>query len=200
MADTEKGWFSSYGRRLRAQVCNRAFLLYLIKCLLGTVICYGLYVMIPQYHLYWSLVSVLLVLAPDHADSIKLPLARIKANLAGGTVGLLCYFLPLPPLVCLCVGVPLTIFICYGLGFGNATRSALAAIIIVFIQENESGHWRIAMERMGAVALGCLVALALTLLFHWGEGLFFKGDAERVVVGMGQSKRISRRNRSDRTR
>ena len=189
MADIEKNWFSTYTQRLRSQICNRAFLLYLIKCLLGTVICYGFYVMIPKYHLYWSLVSVLLVLAPDHTDSIKLPLARIKANLAGGVVGLLCYFLPLPPLVCLCIGVPLTIFICYGLGFGNAARSALAAIIIVFIQENEAGHWRIAMERMVAVVLGCLVALALTLVFHWGEGVFSKMRVEKELVGMGRPER-----------
>lgn len=172
MKDTGKTGFALHVERVKLQVCNIPFLLYLIKCLLGTCICYCLYVLIPQYHLYWSLISVLLVLAPDHNDSIKLPLTRIKANIAGGFVGLLCYFLPMPPLGCLCVGVPLTIFVCYGLGFGNATRSALAALIIVYIQENETGLWRIAMERMAAVVLGCLVALALTLIFHWGEEFF----------------------------
>jgi uncharacterized membrane protein YccC len=167
--DAGKGVTLSHWQRVGRQVWNMPFLLYLVKCLLGTVICYGFYVLVPQYHLYWSLVSVLLVLAPDHLDSIKLPLDRIKANLAGGMVGLACFFLPLPPLAALCIGVPVTILVCYLLGFGNAARSALAAIIIVFIQENESGNWQIAMERMGAVVLGCLVALALTLLFHWGE-------------------------------
>lgn len=168
-SDSKKGVASGHWRRIARQVGNMPFALYLVKCLLGTVICYGFYVLVPQYHLYWSLVSVLLVLAPDHHDSIKLPLDRIKANLAGGVVGLACFFLPLPPLAALCIGVPVTILVCYLLGFGNAARSALAAIIIVFIQENESWNWQIAMERMGAVVLGCLVALALTLVFHWGE-------------------------------
>ncbi len=140
--DAGKGVTLSHWQRVGRQVWIMPFLLYLVKCLLGTVICYGFYVLVPQYHLYWSLVSVLMVLAPDHLDSIK---------------------------AALCIGVPVTILVCYLLGFGNAARSALAAIIIVFIQENESGNWQIAMERMGAVVLGCLVALALTLLFHWGD-------------------------------
>jgi len=142
------------------------FLLYITKCLIGTVICYSLYKAVPQYHLYWSIISLLLVLAPDWNDSITLPLNRIKANLTGGLVGLLCFFFPFSQLINLCMGVVLTILVCQFLQFPSATRSALAALVIVLIQEYEAAKWTIAAERILSVILGCLVALGLTLLFH----------------------------------
>ena len=47
-------------------VRRRALQLYVLKCLLGTLICHRFYVWLPGHQLYWSIVSVLLVLAPEH--------------------------------------------------------------------------------------------------------------------------------------
>jgi uncharacterized membrane protein YccC len=165
----EKNHESTFTRRLKKEVLNKVFFLYLLKCLIGTSFCYGLYKAIPQYHLYWSIISLLLVLAPDWNNSIQLPLNRIKANLTGGIVGLLCFFLPFPQLLSLCIGVLATILVCSILNYSQATRSALAALVIVFIQEYESAKWSIALERIFSVILGCLVALALTLIFRFFE-------------------------------
>ena len=55
------------------------------------------------------------------------------------------------------------------LALGGAVRSALAALVIVFIQQSESRDWTIALERVGSVWLGCFVALALTLAFRAAE-------------------------------
>ena len=77
------------------------------------------------------------------------------------------YLCPFPPLLSLCLAVLTTILVCWYFVLGNASRSALAALIIVFIQENEAGNWSIALERMGSVIIGCLVALILTMLFHY---------------------------------
>ncbi|AEV27932.1 putative membrane protein [Sphaerochaeta pleomorpha str. Grapes] len=152
--------------RIKTEIWNTVFFLYLLKCLVGTIFCYALYKAIPQYHLYWSIISLLLVLAPDWNNSIQLPLNRIKANLTGGIVGLLCFFIPFPQLISLCIGVLATILVCSFLNYSQATRSALAALVIVFIQEFESAKWSIALERIFSVILGCLVALALTLIFR----------------------------------
>lgn len=143
------------------------FYLYIIKCLLGTIICHTLYELFPAHQLYWSIVSVLLVLAPDPVDSMKLSFARMKANIAGASIGLLYFLCPFPPLLSLCLAVLTTILLCWYFVLGNASRSALAALIIVFINENEAGDWSIALERMGSVIIGCLVALVLTMLFHY---------------------------------
>lgn len=159
---------------MKRQLFNPIFLLYIIKCLIGTIICYGFYKAFPQYYLSWSIVSLLLVLAPDWDNSITLPIARIKANITGALLGLFCFTLPLSQLTQLCIGVVLTIAVCTILRIPTSTRSALAALVIVLLQEMGKPMWSYALQRIAAVLLGCLVGLALTLSFQYGERLLVK--------------------------
>ncbi len=149
-----------------AQCRDRTLQLYVIKCLIGTAICYSLYRLFPDHQLYWAIVSVLLVLTPGHRDSVQLSFARIWANAIGAAVGLGCFFLPVPLILALCLGVVATILVCNFFTLGTAVRSSLAALVIVFIQQNEFRDWTIALERVISVLIGCLVALALTLAFQ----------------------------------
>ena len=57
---------------------------------------------------------------------------------------------------------------------------ALAALVIVFIQQNEAHDWTIALERVGSVWLGCLVALLLTLAFQAVETRLARRNAVRT--------------------
>ena len=142
------------------------FILYLLKCLLGGSICFGLYVFFPSYQFSWSIVSVLLVLAPDYRNSIALSVDRIKANIIGALIGLGTFLLHPTDVFSLCAAVLLTILVCTFFRLGNATRPALAALVIVLIQEKERNNWELATQRMVAVAVGSIVALALTLVIH----------------------------------
>jgi uncharacterized membrane protein YgaE (UPF0421/DUF939 family) len=162
---------------MKRQLFNPIFLLYITKCLIGTIVCYGFYKAFPQYYLSWSIVSLLLVLAPDWDNSISLPIARIKANITGALIGLFCFTLPLNQLVQLCIGVVLTIAVCTILRIPTSTRSALAALVIVLLQEMGKPMWSYALQRIAAVLLGCLVGLALTLSFQYGERLLAKSPS-----------------------
>jgi uncharacterized membrane protein YgaE (UPF0421/DUF939 family) len=142
----------------------RPNLIYIVKCLIGVIICYVLYVLLPQYPLYWAIVSVVLALSEDNSN--QQAYNRIKANILGCTVGLCIYPLQWPNLLILCIGVALTIYIGIALNFKDTLRSALAAFIIVTIQVEQGKHWFIALERMMCVVTGCVVALLITLLFH----------------------------------
>lgn len=135
---------------------------YLIKCLIGVIICYLLYKYIPQYPFYWAIVSVVVALSPD--DSNQQAYDRMKANVLGCAVGLCLYPLHMSNLLILCVGVVMTI--CMGIAFKvtHTLRSALAALVIVTIQEELEKHWYIALERVTCVVAGCLVALMVTML------------------------------------
>ncbi|WP_332447265.1 FUSC family protein [Sphaerochaeta sp.] len=166
---------------MKDRLFTPVFVLYIVKCLIGTSICYGFYRAFPQYHLSWSVVSLLLVLAPDWDNSLALPIARIKANVTGALIGLACFTLPLPQLAGLCLGVVLTITVCSLFHYASSTRSALAALVIVLLQEFDTPMWFYALQRIFAVILGCLVALALTLLFFWMSraGKAFKDRATR---------------------
>jgi len=43
-------------------------------------------------------------------------------------------------------------------------RSALAALIIVTLQVEQTRHWYIALERVICVVTGCVVALLITVI------------------------------------
>jgi uncharacterized membrane protein YccC len=57
-------------------------IIYIIKCVLGTIIGFTLYRHYPQVG-QWCLLSIILVLAPDRKDAFMLATNRIKANLVG---------------------------------------------------------------------------------------------------------------------
>nr|WP_319776618.1 FUSC family protein [uncultured Sphaerochaeta sp.] len=159
---------------MKGRPISPVMVFYITKCLLGTVICYGFYKAFPQYYLHWSIISLLLVLAPDKDNSIALPIARIKANITGALVGLFCFMLPFHQLLGLLAGVVATISICSLLKFPAATRSALAALVIVLLQEGGKPMWSYALQRIFAVLLGCLVGLALTVCFQALEHTYMR--------------------------
>ncbi|GAB1431571.1 hypothetical protein MASR2M29_01960 [Spirochaetota bacterium] len=147
---------------------SRAFILYLAKCLAGTAICYGLYLAFPQYPLYWAIISVLLVLDMDKKESIKLAMDRMKANIAGASVGVLTILASARVgIAALLAAVVATVILCEAIKLGKATRSALAALVIVTVSGTVT--WKTGLLRMACVIIGCIVGIILTLagsLFH----------------------------------
>lgn len=146
---------------------NRTVLFYTLKCLIGLSIFYTLYLNFPQHEFYWSMISVLLVLSPERNDATTLAFDRMKANVLGSSIGLLLFLIHLPNLFLICVGVVLAIFIGLLLKLNNSLRSMLAALVIVMIHEKTDSSWKIALERVGCVMAGCILALLLTLIFDY---------------------------------
>jgi uncharacterized membrane protein YccC len=153
----------------KALVRDPVFLQYIIKCIIATMICYGLYRLFPRHQMHWSIISVLLVLAPEHADSVRLALDRIKANVIGAGIGLGAFLSHLPEAAGLPAAVVATILVCYFFRLKNPSRSALAAVVIVLIQETEENTAAAASERTLCVIVGCAVGLLVTFLFAMGE-------------------------------
>jgi hypothetical protein len=83
--------------------------------------------------------------------------------------------LHLSPLLALCIGVLLTISIGFAVKIPGALRSALAALIIVTINEQKQGRW-LPVERVVCVVAGCLAALLISLLFTLLARLFSRKD------------------------
>lgn len=137
--------------------------IYLIKCVIGAVICYSIYYFLPQYPVYWAVVSVVLVFSPE--NNSQLAYDRIKSNFLGAGVGLLLYFIPLHTIALLGIGVALTIWFGIALKLDKTLRSALAALVIVLVEESAKRDWLIAIERVICVCLGCLVAMIITYVF-----------------------------------
>ncbi len=142
------------------------FLLYVAKCLIGTIIGFFIYRAFPEGGA-WSMVSILLVLSPEGKEAINLAEVRIKANLVGAGTGLLLFFLHPPAFVMICLGVIIVLIICELLKLQVATRSALASVIIICIHESGKYFYQVALERAGGVIGGCLIALLITYLVHY---------------------------------
>lgn len=136
---------------------------YMLKCLIGAAICYGLYVGIPQYPFYWSLVSLVVVITPEHKNDLAYD--RMKANVLGSVTGLALYFIPVNNLLLISAGIILVIYLGTILNLQNAIRTALAALVIVLIQEETVKDWSVAFERVICVITGCLIALMITIAF-----------------------------------
>lgn len=158
--------FTSGAYRKHLSLLDPPVLLYVLKCLIGLAAGYTLYRTFPQHQFYWSLISIVIVLAPDNTDSTKLAAERIAANIVGSTIGVTIFILHIPNLWLMGIGVIVTILICAQLSLLNAVRSALAALLVVMMHENQGGHWRVGLERLGCVMVGCLIALLITALFE----------------------------------
>lgn len=143
------------------------FLVYITKCLLGLFITYSIYITFPQHQFFWSVISVLLAFSPDDKDAKKVAYDRMKANILGSCVGMLLFLIHFPNLLIMGLGVCLTIVIATLLNIQSTTRSAIAAVVIVLLYEQENASWHMALERMICVIVGCLIALILTLLFDF---------------------------------
>jgi uncharacterized membrane protein YgaE (UPF0421/DUF939 family) len=137
---------------------------YLLKCLTGVIICYILYKEFPQYPFYWAIVSVVVALAPDNSN--RQAYDRMKANILGCAVGLSLYPVHIPNLVLLCLGITFTIAIGIALRLTSTLRSAMAALVIVLIHEEQVKEWYLPLERVLCVVAGCLAALIVTLIFN----------------------------------
>lgn len=159
-----------------------AFIFYAAKCIAGTAACYGLYAAFPRYPLYSSIISVLLVLDSDEKESMRLAFDRMRANIVGASIGVAALLVAgRVGLLALCVSVTATLALCTFVKLGKATRSALAALVIVTMTGNAS--WLTGLERMASVVVGCVVAIALTAL-----GTL----ATRAIHGLTSTRRASR--------
>jgi uncharacterized membrane protein YgaE (UPF0421/DUF939 family) len=66
----------------------------------------------------------------------------------------------------ICVGVALTIAICFNLNLIGVSRTALVAFIIVVLYEEAHSSWEGAAYRMASVVVGCLIGLVINYAFR----------------------------------
>ncbi|MCP2045303.1 FUSC family protein [Pontibacter sp. HSC-36F09] len=136
--------------------------LYIIRCTIGFLIGYMLYLAFPQFEFYWTMISILLVLSPEVKDSSRLTVERVKSNLIGSSVGLLCVLLQVPQVLMMVVGIAVSILVCHFFNLMSVARTAVVALVIVVIHEQETmSNWA-GVERFSCVALGCVIGYGVS--------------------------------------
>ena len=154
----------------------KTLIIYASKCVTGTILVFILSSLFHYLDIGWCLISVILVLSPEGKDSVNLALTRIKANIAGASVGILCLLIAPMNMWTLSIAVALTISLCYALKLDAGARSALAATIIIMLHAEGNHIWDTALERVIAVLSGCLLGLAVTFGFHFHRGVNEKSN------------------------
>ena len=116
-------------------------------------------------------VSAVLVTQPDLHASLKTSLLRVVANLFGAFGGATLLVITGQPVVAMAIGVMLTGLVCCLLKQDDALRPAFVAVVIVTLI-GESGKWHSSLDRVLAVVIGCVCALAVGFLFDKLSALF----------------------------
>ena len=125
----------------------------------------------------WAAISAVLVIQPDLHSSFKASLTRVVANLAGAFGGAALNVAIGHTLPALAIGVMLTGLICYLLKADDAMRPAFAAVVIV-IFTSDASKWNNSLDRVIAVVVGCICAMAVGFLFDKLSGEFKKSQKD----------------------
>ena len=142
-------------------------MVYAAKCVTGTLLIFILSSLLNYKDIGWCLISVILVLSPDGKDSVPLAFTRIKANIVGAGIGVLCLLISPTNMWILSVALTITLSFCYFFRLDAGARSALAATIIIMLHEEGKHVWDTALERIIAVLAGCALGLLITFIFHF---------------------------------
>ncbi|ATL48390.1 hypothetical protein COR50_15140 [Chitinophaga caeni] len=144
----------------------KRILVYASKCTVGALIVVLLSKSLHYEDYIWCLISVMLVLSPDGSDAMSLAITRIKANIVGAISGLSMLYLHQDKIIMLCFAIIITVALCNLLKLEVATRTALAATIIVMTHPTGPHVYDASVERVLSVLVGCSIGLLITFAFH----------------------------------
>lgn len=139
--------------------------IFIIKCGSGVALCYFLYNIWPKYQFDLAMISVLFGLSFE--NSRKQAVDAILSNVLGCAIALFLLLLPLPGIWLLSFGVILVVVLGYGSGLGEMIKPALAALVIVLLQQERTIHWFGPLQSVFSLLTGCAVAIVLTVMFDF---------------------------------
>lgn len=145
------------------KIISSNFVNYSLKVLIGFFIGYFLFKTFPNYNLFWSLLSIILVISPEEVDSKKLTVERVKANFIGSLAGIATWFLPIPDLAKIVMAIILALVTCRVFDVVKVARTAIVAVLIVLI-EHKNDDFLAPISRFFSVAGGCLIGLLVSVV------------------------------------
>ncbi len=138
-----------------------AALLFSLKAAVAAVLAYAIYLGLKLPGAAWAApVSAVLVTQPTFRPSIAASAARFWANLIGATLGTIAVLLLGPTPWALGAAVIVTGFLCQAIRLDEGLRPAYVSVVIVIFTGGGSA-WAGPFDRVLAVLVGCLVALAV---------------------------------------
>ncbi|HUX45733.1 MAG TPA: FUSC family protein [Terracidiphilus sp.] len=162
---------------------QRRLLIHAGKTALAATLCWWLAMRFGLHDGYWGAISAIIVLQSNFGSTISASRDRLLGTLIGAVLGFAFSSVGALPWNYL-MAVAAAVALCGWLGLRNSARLAGVTITIVMLVRTTGSHWTIVLDRVGQVALGIVVALAVsTLVFPDRARLRLRdGLAEEFLV------------------
>jgi uncharacterized membrane protein YccC len=142
---------------------RKRLLIHAAKTALAATLCWWLALLFGLHDGYWGAISAIIVLQSNFGATITASRDRILGTLIGALFGFsfsLFWWLPWNYVL----AVLSAIIVCGLLGLRSSSRLAGVTITIVMLVQNTGSHWTVALDRVGEVFLGIVLALAVSTL------------------------------------
>jgi uncharacterized membrane protein YccC len=135
-----------------------------VKTGFAAVLCVWLGNLLGLTHSYWAAVTAIVVMGSDTTLTFASCRDRIIGTAIGAFMGWVTSFGWHGHYLLYGLSVALCIFVCSAFAFDKAGRLAAVALSIIVLIKIDAGPGQAALDRFLEVALGIVIALAVTLL------------------------------------
>jgi len=142
---------------------HRRLLIHAAKTALAAALCWWLALRFGLHDGYWGSISAIIVLQSNVGSTVNASRDRLLGTLIGTLLGFAFSMFGVLPWNYI-LAVLAAIVVCGLLGLRNSSRLAGVTITIIMLVHKEGSRWGLALDRVGEVVLGIVVALAVTTL------------------------------------
>jgi len=142
---------------------HQRLLIHAAKTALAAALCWWLALRFGLHDGYWGSISAIIVLQSNVGSTVTASRDRILGTLIGAVLGFSFSLFGTLPWNYI-VAVLAAVIVCGLLGLRSSSRLAGVTITIVMLVEKTGPRWSLALDRVGDVVLGIVVALAVTTL------------------------------------
>ncbi|HVN93585.1 MAG TPA: FUSC family protein [Terracidiphilus sp.] len=142
---------------------RRRILIDAAKTALAAALCWWLALRFGLHDGYWGSISAIIVLQSNVGATVSASRDRLLGTLMGAGFGFACSVFGRLPWNYI-VALILAIVVCGLLSLRNSSRLAAVTITIIMLVPKSGPRWELALDRVGEVLLGIVVALLVTTL------------------------------------
>ena len=142
---------------------RRRLLIHAAKTALAAALCWWLALRFGLHDGYWGAISAIIVLQSNVGATVTASRDRLLGTLMGAAFGFAFSVFGAPPWNYI-LAVLFAIIVCGLLGMRDSSRLAGVTITIIMLVPESGPRWELALDRVGEVLLGIVVALVVTTL------------------------------------